>query len=187
MLAQDVQVTGQDVRLVGDRWHLVGIDQPLAQVVEPVLAGQIIEERAQCLIGGVEPGQQRRELFLLGGRHRRQGVERGEDQPLLVLGQLDVGDRHRRLVSADGELDPEVPVDDVPRRPVDQHLGDPADLTQGAGQRPLLLRRMAPPVAWVGDEFRRRDVGVAHDPIAPGDGRCRRHLKPRPCIVARTE
>ena len=64
---------------------------------------------------GRQAGQQGGELFLLGGRHGRQGIERREDEPLLVLGQLDVGHRDRGLVAGEGELDPEVTVDDVAR------------------------------------------------------------------------
>jgi len=88
-------------------------------------------------------------------------------------------------------FDPQVTVDDVPGRPVDQHLGHPADLTEGTGQGALLLLGMRPPVPRVGHELGGRDVGVAHDPVAPGGGgsgeRLGRHLRHRPCIVARTE
>jgi hypothetical protein len=63
--------------------------------------------------------------------------------------------------------------------------GYPADLAEGAGQGSLLLGRVAPPVVWVGHQLGGRHFGVADDPVAPGD--VRRHLSPRPCIVARTE
>jgi hypothetical protein len=85
-------------------------------------------------------------------------------------------------------FDPRVTVDDVARRPVDQHLRHPADLTKGTSQRPLLLLGMRPPVPWVGHELGGCHVGVAHDPVAPGGGgsgeRLGRHLRHRPCIVA---
>jgi hypothetical protein len=69
-------------------------------------------------------------LLRLG--HRREGIERGQDEPLLVLGQLDVGHRNRRLPAGEREFDPQVAVDDVTGRPVDGHLGHPADLGQSS-------------------------------------------------------
>jgi len=106
-----------------------------AQVIESVLAREVIQERAKSLVGGVQTGQQCRELLLLGGRHRRQGIEAGEDEPVLLLGQLDIGDRDGGLVVGEGALDPQVTVDDVPRRLADQDLGDPAALAKGSRQR----------------------------------------------------
>lgn len=50
----------------------------------------------------------------------------------------------------DGKLDPEVTVDDVAGRSVDEDLGYPAHFAEGTGQRSLLFRRMRPPVSWVG-------------------------------------
>jgi hypothetical protein len=104
---------------------------------------------------------------LFGSRHRRQRIERRQDEALFVLGQLDVGHRHARFVAREPELDAEVAVDHVARRAVDQDLGHPADLGQSAGQRTLLLRRMRPPVPRVRDQVSWWHVGVADDPITP--------------------
>jgi hypothetical protein len=71
-----------------------------------------------------------------------------------------------------GELDPEVPVDDPSSCPVDEDLADPADLGQGSTERSLLIERVGTPVARVGHEIGWRDVSVAHDSRAPR--RCRR-------------
>jgi hypothetical protein len=76
-------------------------------------------------------------------------------------------DRHARLVPGEGELDAHVTVDDVAGRPVGQNLRHPADLSQSADERALLLRRMRPTVPRVRDQVSRWDVGVADDPIAP--------------------
>ena len=73
---------------------------------------------------------------------------------------------------------------------VDQDLGDPAVLAEGPRQGALLLLRVGPPVARVGDQLRRCYLGVADDPVPPGrswsGGRLHRHLSQRPCIVAPT-
>jgi hypothetical protein len=95
-------------------------------------------------------------------------------------------------VAADRQLHPEVAVDDVARRPVDDDLRHPADLRQGTGQGLLLLFRVEAPVGRVCQKLLRRFVAVADDPVAPGGaGRrgagFRRHLNPRPCIAARAE
>jgi hypothetical protein len=59
-------------------------------------------------------------LRLFGGAHLEVltgvSLHGGEDESLLVLGELDVGDRRRRFLSSQGKLDPQVPVDDVPGR-----------------------------------------------------------------------
>jgi hypothetical protein len=119
-------------------------------------------------------------------------IERSEDEPLLLLAELDVGHRNGRLTAGEGELDPEVAIDDVARRLVHEDLGHPADRGERSAQRQPLILGMASPVPGVRHELRWRDVGVADDPVAPcGDRRCgqrlRRHHDPGTCIVGRSE
>jgi hypothetical protein len=65
------------------------------------------------------------------------------------------------------QVNPEVAVDDVAGRPIDEDLRDPADLGEGAAEGRVLLRRVSPPVAWVRDELRGCHLGVADDPASP--------------------
>jgi hypothetical protein len=170
VLTEEVEVTRPDVRLVRDRRHLVGVDQARPEVVESILAGEVVEQRPERVVGRFETGQQRGQLFLLGGGHRGQRIERRQDQALFVLGQLDVGHRHGWLLPCKGELDAQVTVDDVASGPVDEDLCHPANLCQRSGQGPLLLRRMRPPVPRVWNQVSRWHVGVADDAIAPRRG-----------------
>jgi hypothetical protein len=71
MLAEDVEVARPDVGHIGDGRHVVGINQTTPEGIEPVVAGEVVEQRPEGLVGGFEPFQQRGELFLLGARHRR--------------------------------------------------------------------------------------------------------------------
>jgi hypothetical protein len=100
------------------------------------------------------------------------------DEEPLTANVQSASKRRSRIWTALGRS-PKVTVDHVPGRSVDQDLGYPVNLAEGAGQGSLLLGRMAPPVARVGHELGRRDVGVADDSVAPGAGwRLCRHLKP---------
>jgi hypothetical protein len=54
VLAEDVQVARLDVWLVRDRRHVIGVDQTLMELVELVLAGQVIEQPTQAVVGRVE-------------------------------------------------------------------------------------------------------------------------------------
>lgn len=83
------------------------------------------------------------------------------------------------------KVHPEVLVDDVPGRAVDEYMCHPADLAEGSGERLLLLLGVEAPVRRVRKELLRGFVAVADDPVAPGSGR--RHLMPGPCFEARTE
>jgi len=88
--------------------------------------------------------------------------------PLLVIRQLDLGDRNTELLSCEREVDPQMAVDHPSRRTIDDDLSDPADLAQGTGQCTLLFPGMGPPVARVRCELCRRDIGVTDDPVTPG-------------------
>ena len=156
-----------------------------------MFTGEVVEQRSEGVIGRVQPGQQRRQRVRLGRRHRGEGIERGENEPFLVLAELDVGHRDGRLPTGEGELEPEMPVDDVARRAVDEDLGDPADLPEGAAQRPLLVVGVGPPVPRVRHERGRVDLRVPDDPVAPRQRRRHNklsaHPEPRTCIVAGSE
>ena len=186
MLAKKPQVTRLDVNvgLVRDRRDLVGITEDRA--TDAVLLAELRQQRVEGLVGRCEAGQQRREGVPLGGPHRRQGIETGKHQPLLLLGQLDVRHGHAGLTAADRQLHPKVPVDHVARGPVHEHLCHPANLRQRARKGLLQLLGVQPPVGRVRQELLRGVVAMADDPVAPGDGRCR-HLRHRPCIAARGE
>ena len=161
---------GRSIGRLGELRHVVGIDETAAERLEVVLPGEVIEEGSQRRVVGSETIEQLGELGGFGLGHRRQGIERGEDQPFLVLRELDVGDGDRRLLASQRELDPQVAIDDVAGRLVDRDLGDPADLGQSSRERRLLVSRMRPPVARVRDELSRCDFAVADDPAAPGRG-----------------
>jgi hypothetical protein len=84
----------------------------------------------------------------------------------------------RRLAPGEGELDPQVAIDEMPGPPVNEGLGHPAHLAERARDGPLLLGRMNSPVGRVGYEPLRPLLAVADDAIAPG-GRGRRVGLPR--------
>ena len=110
-------------------------------------------------------------VFLKEGQ-RRDGTARVAGRrwhdPLLVIRQLDLGDRNTELLSCEREVDPQMAVDHPSRRTIDDDLSDPADLAQGTGQCTLLFPGMGPPVARVRCELCRRDIGVTDDPVTPG-------------------
>jgi hypothetical protein len=120
------------------------------------------------LLSGHQIAQQLLELGRIGSGHRRQGIERCQDQALLLVGQIDVGDRYGRLAPGDGELDTQVAIDQMSGALVDDDLGDPAHLGKGTGEGSLLLRWVSAPVSRVGDEAAGRLLAVADDAGAPG-------------------
>jgi len=137
-----------------------------------VVVGQLGQHPGEGSVAGLDPGQERREGVPLGARHRGEGIEAGEDQALLGLAEFDIDDRHAGLAAADRQLDPEVAVDDVARRPVHEDLRHPADLGQRARESRLLLLGVEAPVGRVRQELLRGLVAVADDPVAPrGRGR----------------
>lgn len=117
MLAEDVQIARPDVGPVRDGRHVIGVGESLAELVELVLAGEIVEQRSERVVGRLETLEQRGELLLLGAGHRGQRIEGREDEALLVVGQLDVGDRDGRLVARQRQFDAQMAVDDVPGGP----------------------------------------------------------------------
>ena len=78
--------------------------------------------------------------------------------------------RHRRLLSGEGELDPQVSVDDVAGRLVDGDFRHPANFGESSRERGLLVGWMGPPVARIGDELGRCDFTMADDPATPRRG-----------------
>jgi hypothetical protein len=114
-----------DVGLIGGR-DLVRVAEDRSP--DAVVITEFRQHPREGRIAGLDLGQERCEGILLGRRHRGQGVEGRQDEPLLLLGELNVDDGHRGLLAADRQLHPEVSVDDMPRRPVHEDLRHPADL-----------------------------------------------------------
>ena len=112
-----------------------------------MLSGEVIEQLPQRLVGGLEAGQELGQRLRLGVSHSRQRIQRCQDDPLLILGEGYVSHRHRRLLARQRQLDTEVAIDDVARRLVDEDLGHPAHFRKSSADGPLLVVRVAPPVA----------------------------------------
>ena len=66
------------------------------------------------------------------------------------------------------EAHPGVAVEQVTGEPVDDYPGDPTDITERGPQGSALELGVAPPVAGVGGELRRRHLGMAEDAASPG-------------------
>ena len=177
MLSQEPEVAGLDidVRRVRDRRDLVGV--ALDRSADAVLVGEFGQHRCEGRITGLEPGQECCERILLGGCHGGEWIEAGEHEALLVFRELDVGDRHAGLAATDRQLDPEMAVDDMPRRPVHEDLRHPTDLRQRTCEGLLLVLRVEAPVGRVRQELLRRFVAVADDPVAPGGGHATYHAR----------
>jgi hypothetical protein len=143
---------------------------------------QAVEVRRQLIVVERHIRQQRPQLLVVAAGHRRERVERGEHERLLLGLEVHVQDRHRRCLLAERQGHPEVAVDDVPGAAVHEHLLDPADLAEDAGQGLLLGLRMEPPVGGVGEQPLGRLLAGAHDAVRPGGRRGRCHLGHSPCI-----
>ena len=166
MVAQEPELAGLDVGLLRQFGCLVGVGQTgLGQI-----AGQVGQECCETRVVDGERRQQLVEDRLLGDRHCGDGIQRRENERLLLLGQLDVEDGHCGLAPGERLLDSGMAVDDMAGGGVDHHLGHPADGIEGAPQSCSLLGRMAAPVAGVGQELARVLRSGADDPGAPGCG-----------------
>ena len=164
MVAEGVQLAESDRGLVRDVRDVIGIDQSGASEVEVLLAARSSRSARSASLLGSSPLSSAARAVASASAMAADRIERREDQCLLRLGQLDVGHRDRGLVASESELDPEMPVDDMAGRPVDQDLGDPADLGESTGQGSLLVGRVGAPVARVRDEVSWRNLGVVDDP-----------------------
>ena len=112
---------------------------------------QVGQHGCKGSIFGGKTREERGQGILLGLGHRGERIKRGEDESLFLLGQLDIGHRNGRLVAGQSKVDPQVAIDYVAGRAVDQNLSHPADLTEGTREGALLPGRMSPPVGRVGD------------------------------------
>lgn len=67
VLTKDVEIARSDVGLLRDRRDVVGIDQASPGGIEAMLARKIVEQRAQRVVGRLEPVEQRGQTLLLDG------------------------------------------------------------------------------------------------------------------------
>lgn len=128
MVPERPQLAGLDGRLGRDIADDVGIDEARLP------SGEIGQEAAQAGIVDGHRGEEGLEPGAVAVGHRPDRIEGGEDQRLLLGGQLHVQHRDRWLASADGLFHPGVAIDDVAGRRVDQDLLDPADGIERAAQ-----------------------------------------------------
>jgi hypothetical protein len=56
VVAKDVQIARPDVRLVRYCGNVVGVDQSRSEPIEPVLPSEVVEQRPEGVVGGLEPG-----------------------------------------------------------------------------------------------------------------------------------
>jgi hypothetical protein len=80
-------------------------------------------------------------------------VVRCEDEPLLLLGEFDVRDGNRFLVSGESELDAEMTVDEVTRRTVHDHGSHKPDFVEQREQRVSLTDRVTAEITGVREEL----------------------------------
>ena len=105
MVAEEPEVTGLRDRLV----DVVRVGQPILR-----LGGCKGREHRRERVGADgDLSEDLPQLGLVGGGHRRERIEAGQHEPLLVGGEVDVEDGDRWLLPADRKVDPEVAVDDV--------------------------------------------------------------------------
>ena len=123
-------------------------------------------------VRALDAGQQLGELLAVGRGQSRDRVERGEDDPLLLLGELDVDDRDGRLALRAGELDAQVTVDQVAAGAVDDHALHEADLVEYVAECLTLRGAVLAPVGGVGEQILRRFLAVADDAVGPGGYGC---------------
>ncbi len=170
VLTEDPQLACPDMHIgrVGYWRDSVHVDQ--SGPVDPVLLSELLERGAERLVRGRHFGQQRRQIGHICLGHRADGVERGENDLLLVRAEVDVRDRDERLAAGQGKLDPEVAIHEMAGRPIDDDLLDPPHLAERAAESTLLGTGMTPPVARVGDKELGRLLAVPDDADAPGVG-----------------
>jgi hypothetical protein len=166
MVTEEPQVPRLRDRLVRRLGHVIGVDEAVLRLGRC----QGRQHRRQGLGADRHLGEELAQLGLVGGGHRGERIEGGEDEPLLVLRQVDVQDGDGRLAVGERLIHPEVAVDEVPRALVDDDLGDVADRVQHLAQGFALGLRMDPPVAGVGEQLVGSLLAGAHDPVGPSGG-----------------
>ena len=143
MIAEEPEVAGLGHRLVGRLGDVVGVGQPVLRLGRC----QGREHRRQGLGVDRHLGEELAQLGLVGRGHRRERVEAGQDEPLLVLREVDVQDGDGRLAVGERLLDPEVAIDEMAGALVDDDLGHVADRVEHLAEGLALGLRMDAPVA----------------------------------------
>ena len=130
-------------------------------------------------------GEELAELGLVGRGHRRERIEAGQHEPLLVLGEVDVDDGDGRLAVGERLLHAQVAVDEMARALVDDDLGDVSDGVQHLAKRLALGLRMDAPVGRVGEQLVGCLLAGADDADWPRQERRTRQGSTRPgCRIA---
>ncbi len=95
-------------RLVGRLWDVVGVRQAVLRHGR----GGAPRASPPARLSRRDLGEQRPQLLVVGAGHRRQRVEGGQHEGLLLGLEVDVQDGDGRLPRGEGELDPEMAVDE---------------------------------------------------------------------------
>jgi hypothetical protein len=119
VVAERPQVARLDVDLRVGRDGRDVVDVP-NDAPDPVAVGEVGEQSRERRVVGLDVREECRERLLLGGGHRRQGIEAGQDESLLLLTELDIDDGHGRFTARERQFDAQMPVDHVPGRAVDR-------------------------------------------------------------------
>jgi hypothetical protein len=117
------------------------------------LGGKAIKQRQDAWVVNLQVGKQRRQLLAVRNGHRRERIEGGKDERLLLWVQVNVrhGDRSGALRKR--QANAKVAVNKVARRTVNENGLHPADLVKDARQSVLLSLRVDAPVCWVGQQL----------------------------------
>ncbi len=169
MLAQAVQLAGPDVELGQGRRRGDAVRVGSRPAGDRVAVRQLGQHGGQGLVRWGDPREELGEHRGVCLGHRAEGVQRGEDELLLLLGQVDLDDRDRRFAPRERLLDPGVAIEQVAGSPVPDHPLDPADRAERGGDRRPLGLGVTAPVRRVGDQLLRRNLGLPDDPAGPGN------------------
>ena len=166
MVTEEPEVTGLGDRLV--RWlgDVVGIEEAILRLGRC----QCRQHRRKRLGADRDLGEELAQLRLVGRGHRRERIEAGQHEPLLVLGEVDVEDGDGGLSVGKCLLHPQVAIDEVTGALVDDDLRDVCDGVQHLAECLSLGLAMRAPVGWVGQQLVGSLLAGAHDPVGPGRG-----------------
>lgn len=105
-----------------------------------------LQQIGQRFVVRLDRGQQRLECRRVRTGERGERIEGREDQPLLVLGHLDILHRHGLLLRFQRQLKPEMPIEQIARGLVHDDVLHPADLSDHREQLIVLVLGMSSPV-----------------------------------------
>ena len=164
VVAQHPDVAGLDVdrRVVGHGRDGIGLGG-----AAPAGRHQAQQVLLQRPVLQVQPVEQILEQRVVRARHGRQRVQRHQDARLLLRAELDVHHRDRPDAALGRDLDAQVAIHQMARRPVDDHALDEPDAIELSDQRRALLRSVGSPVLGVGQDGRRVHHLVSDDPATP--------------------